>query len=184
MARLMMDHLTFALYDVPEAAGPIRLAATFPKGMSAALALVGREGRDETGAVTTELLELRRGGTGGVTLEDPARFYDSGGRVTAVLVNTDSSTELGWDDRVQDWAWLRDDQLAQRGGQLRHERPARDPPAVPPPLARRATGSRSTRSSARAGAWSAAAVAASPPVARAACGWRAASAEGHGSSCG
>jgi hypothetical protein len=109
-ARLMLDHLTFALYDVPETSAPIRLAATFPEGMSGAVALVAREGGTDTGAVTIALLERPRGGVGGVTLDDPARFYESGGRVTAVLVNADSS-QLGWDQRVQDWSWLRDDQL-------------------------------------------------------------------------
>lgn len=110
MTRLMMDHLTFALYDIPATDAPVRLAATFPEGLPAAIALVGREGSSDAGAVTTELLELPSGGTGGVTLDDPARFYESGGRVTAVLVNTDSSHGM-WTDRIQDWEWLREDQL-------------------------------------------------------------------------
>ena len=104
-----MDHLSFALYNVPEAPGPLRLAASFPEGTSAAIALVGRSGALDGGEVTTELLELPNGGAGGVTIEQPAPFYDSGGRITAVLVNSDAS-QLGWSDSLGDWRWSRDSQ--------------------------------------------------------------------------
>jgi hypothetical protein len=108
--QLVMDHLTFALYDVPETPGPVRLAATFPAGTHSALALVGREETADGGAVTTEFVELPDGGSAGVTLREPARFYDSGGRVTAVLVNADASHGATWDDQTGDWPWSRDDQ--------------------------------------------------------------------------
>lgn len=106
----LMDHLTFGLYDIPETSGPIRLAASFPAGTSAAIALVGRSGTVDGGEPTTELLELPDGGAGGVTIEDPAAFYASGGRVTAVLVNSDTS-HGEWSNRLADWSWSRDDQV-------------------------------------------------------------------------
>jgi hypothetical protein len=106
----VMDHLTFALYDVPAASGPVRLAVSFPEGTSAAIALVARSGAVDGGEVTTELLQLPNGGAGGVTIDDPSAVYDSGGRVTAVLVNSDASHGQ-WDDDRGDWEWTRDEQL-------------------------------------------------------------------------
>ena len=113
-ARLMMDHLTFALYEIPATADPIRVAASFPEGLSAAIALVGRSGGSDTGEVTTEVRRLRNGGVGGVTLRQPARFYESGGRVTAVLVNSDTAHGQ-WDESIGDWSWVREDQLVSAG---------------------------------------------------------------------
>ena len=106
----VMDHLTFALYDIPATAGPIRLAASFPEGTSAAIALVARSGAIDGGNVTTELLQLPNGGAGGVTIDDPAAIYGSGGRITAVLVNSDASHGQ-WSDDRGDWEWTRDEQL-------------------------------------------------------------------------
>ncbi len=110
--ELAMDHLSFAFYDVPETGGPIRLAASFPDGTSAAIALVARSGPIDSGEVTTESLELPGGGPGAVTIREPARFYASGGRVTAALVNADASHGPFWDDELRDWQWSRDDQRA------------------------------------------------------------------------
>ena len=112
MAREAMDHLSFALYDVPAvSSGPLRLAGSFPEGTEAAIALVARSGSIDGGQVTTRIRQLPDGGLGGVTIDNPAPFYASGGRITAVLVNSDSS-HGGWDDQIGDWHWLRDDQPA------------------------------------------------------------------------
>jgi hypothetical protein len=70
---------------------------------------VARSGAIAGGQVTTELLELPNGGSGGVTINDPAPFYNSGGRVTAVLVNSDTS-HGNWSPTTGDWRWLREDQ--------------------------------------------------------------------------
>ena len=107
-----MDHLTFAFYDVavPDATTQrIGLAASFPAGARSALALVARTGASGTGEVTTRLTELPDGGVGGVTLDRPHDFIASGGRITAVLVNADT-TQTGWSDAFFDWLWQRDDQ--------------------------------------------------------------------------
>jgi len=112
MARAVMDHLSFALYDVPAgSSGPLRFAGSFPEGTEAAIALVARSGSIDSGQVTTQLRHLPDGGTGGVTIDNPAPFYASGGRITAVLVNADWS-HGGWDEQIGDWHWFRDDQLA------------------------------------------------------------------------
>jgi hypothetical protein len=111
-ARPVMDHLSFALYDVPPvSSGPLRFAGSFPEDTEAAIALVARSGAIDGGQVTTELVQLPDGGLGGVTINNPARFYATGGRITAVLVNADAS-HGDWDERTADWHWLRDDQLA------------------------------------------------------------------------
>jgi hypothetical protein len=107
---LTMDHLSFALYDIPAADGPLRLAATFPAGTSAALALVARSGAIDSGEVTTTMQRLPDGGTGAVTIDDLGPFYSSGGRVTAVLVNSDASHAALWSERLGDWRWLREGQ--------------------------------------------------------------------------
>lgn len=102
----LLDHLTFALYDVPDtAAARIRLAASFPAGTHAALALVARAGDQ----ATVRFLELPAGGSGGVTLADPRSYTAAGGRITAVLVNADAR-QSGYDAARTDWRWGRDDQ--------------------------------------------------------------------------
>jgi hypothetical protein len=102
-----MDHLTFALYDVPATdAAAVRLAATFPRGTRGAVALVARDGAG--GPVTTRLAEAPDGGAAGVTLERPYSFTDAGGRITAVLVNADASH--GSTYAGGDWPWSRDRQ--------------------------------------------------------------------------
>jgi len=95
---------------VPQTTGPIRLAASFPDGASGAVALVARSGAIDGGEVTTELLELPDGGLGAATIREPAPFYASGGRVTAVFVNADASHGPFWDNALGDWEWSRDDQ--------------------------------------------------------------------------
>jgi hypothetical protein len=107
---LEMDHLSFALYDIPATVGPLRLAASFPRGTSAAIALVARSGATEGGEVTTALRQLPNGGLGAVTIDEPSEFYESRGRITAVVVNSDSSHGLLWRDDLGDWRWKRDGQ--------------------------------------------------------------------------
>jgi hypothetical protein len=107
-----MDHLTFALYDVPDtSAAQIRLNASFPAGARGALALVARTGSSDGGEVTTRLVELPAGGRGGVTLEQPHTYIESGGRITAVLVNADATHRAEYDAQRGDWAWSRDNQV-------------------------------------------------------------------------
>ncbi|HYH57609.1 MAG TPA: Ig-like domain-containing protein [Thermoleophilaceae bacterium] len=101
-----LDHMTFALYDVPATDAPqIRFAASFPLNTRGAIALVAREGPADAGQVTTELVELPAGGTAGVTLDSPQDYFASGGRVTAVLVNADIRHNGFVGD---DWSWGRD----------------------------------------------------------------------------
>ena len=107
---LTMDHLSFALYDIPASDGPLRLAATFPAGTSAALALVARSGGIDSGEVTTTMQRLPDGGTGAVTFDDVGSFYAAEGRITAVLVNSDASHAALWSERLGDWRWLHDGQ--------------------------------------------------------------------------
>lgn len=101
-----MDHLTFALYDVPDTrAERIRLVASFPTGVHGAVALVARRGPG--GPLTTRLVEAPDGGTVATTLADPQAFIGAGGRITAVLVNADAS-QRGFGET--DWIWTRDGQ--------------------------------------------------------------------------
>ena len=106
-----MDHMTFALYDVPDTtAGRIRLTASFPAGTRSAIALVARRGSNGGGEVTTQLAELPSGGAGSVTLDDPHSYIAAGGRITAVLVNTDATHGAEYSIQRGDWLWSRDNQ--------------------------------------------------------------------------
>ena len=110
-AVLEMDHMAFALYDVPDtAAGQIRLAASFPAGTRAALALVARQGSIDGGQVTMRLAEVPSGGIGSITLDNPHSYIEGGGRITAVLVNADATHGPEYDVQQGDWKWSRDNQ--------------------------------------------------------------------------
>ncbi len=101
-----LDHTTFRLVGVtPDSSkSQVRLHADLPSGTSGAIALVARTGPDPAaGSVATQLRQLPSGGSGDVTLDNPGAY----GRITAVLVNADVSTN-GYGAR--DWAWTRDAQ--------------------------------------------------------------------------
>jgi hypothetical protein len=111
-----MDHLSFALYDVPDvSAARIRLTASFPAGTRGAIALVARQGSAEGGEVTTQLSELPTGGSGAVTLDNPHSYVEGGGRITAVLVNADAAHGADYDIQRGDWLWSRDNQVVSAG---------------------------------------------------------------------
>lgn len=99
---LELDHTTFSLLDVPSLTGPVSLRVSAPEGMAAAVALVGRQGTAEDGAVTTDLVDLPAGGTDVVRLDDVGRYQ----RVTAVVVNADAEV-TGGEGSAAEW---RDDQ--------------------------------------------------------------------------
>jgi hypothetical protein len=106
-----MDHMTFALYNVPDTSAPrIRLNVSLPAGTRGALALVARQGSATGGQVSTSLAELPNGGTGTVTLDDPHAYIAGGGRITAVVVNADASHGPNFDVQRGDWVWSRDRQ--------------------------------------------------------------------------
>jgi hypothetical protein len=70
-----------------------------------AVALVGRVGDEVGGTSTVELTPMPNGGTGTVTLDDPARFD----RITAVIVNADGRTTGRYSRTFGDWEWVGDD---------------------------------------------------------------------------
>lgn len=120
-----MDHTTFALYDVPDSfAARIRLSASLPAGTRGALALVARHGSATDGQVTTRLAELPSGGAGTVTLDDPHAYIESGGRITAVLVNADATHAPDFDVQSGDWTWSRDRQAVTAAVTTDLDRPA------------------------------------------------------------
>ena len=88
-----LDHTAYALYTVPQPAGGwpavLRLDGELPAGVTGGFALVGRTGSDpQAGTVTKVVQQLPAGGAGSVQLPNPASF----GRITAVLVNSDTDT--------------------------------------------------------------------------------------------
>jgi hypothetical protein len=84
--KVTLDNTSFRLADVSTASSaPITLKVKAPKGVASTLALVGRVGPEDAGAVTTQVAQLPKGGTGTVTLDNPSQFN----RVTAVIANTD-----------------------------------------------------------------------------------------------
>lgn len=106
-ATTTLDHTTFALMDVaPPTGSDLELTASVPSGTAGAIALVGRTGSEEGGAVTTRLLPLPAGGSGTVVLPGAGSMS----RITAVLVNADVSQQ-GYSADAGDWRFTRDDQV-------------------------------------------------------------------------
>jgi hypothetical protein len=101
-----LDHTAYALVDVsPRGQQQITLGGTFRKGVSGAIALVGRTGDDLGGTATVQIKRLPNGGAGKVTLSNASSFS----RVTAVMVNADFAAS-GWSEQLRDWVWLGDDE--------------------------------------------------------------------------
>ena len=102
-----LPHTTFGYFDVPIPQGSpatIRLTGTLPQGTAGAVALVGRTGSDPNGGtVTTSLTPMPTGGTAAVHLDDPSQY----GRITGVIVNSDTSTG-GFDPTADDYIYTRD----------------------------------------------------------------------------
>jgi len=99
-----LNHTTFQLLRVHTRGGRgIVVKAVAPKGISAALALVGRTGSERHGPITSAFDYSQNGGQMVVRLGRPGRFK----RLTAVLVNADTSAS-GFSARLLDWAYLTD----------------------------------------------------------------------------
>jgi hypothetical protein len=99
-----LDHTAFALVDVnPRGQDELTLGGTFRRGVSGAIALVGRTGGDTGGIATVRVTRLPRGGAGRVTLSNASSFS----RVTAVMINADTAA-AGWSEQLRDWLWLGD----------------------------------------------------------------------------
>jgi hypothetical protein len=100
----LLNHTTFQLLRVHAPAGrAVVIDATAPRGTASALALVGRLGSERRGHTVTRLDYSRGGGKLAVRLRDPGRYS----RITAVLVNADSSAD-GFSARRLDWRYLTD----------------------------------------------------------------------------
>jgi Family of unknown function (DUF6055) len=83
--KVKLDNTSFRLYRVePTAAGSTTLEVRAEKGTRSTIALVGRHG-GEPGVIDRDVLYLPRGGSGTVTLADPASFS----RITAMVANVD-----------------------------------------------------------------------------------------------
>jgi hypothetical protein len=105
--RVKLNHTTYALVDVrPDAFDRVKLGMTAPAGTTAALALVGRIGGVPGGQSVIALKELPNGGSGSVTIANPARFS----RLTEVLVNADTKLTGKTTPDTGDWIYARDSQ--------------------------------------------------------------------------
>jgi hypothetical protein len=96
---IQLDHTTFAFRNIapPATPVPLTITATLPAGLDGAVALVGRT---TGGVVTPAITHTMSGGT--ITATLPADNY---ARITAVLVNADTSTS-GFSS--SDWNWTAD----------------------------------------------------------------------------
>ena len=103
----ILDHTTFALFDLPASGAPYKVIGRTPAGTASAVAFAGRSGDQFSGPVTTRVANMPSGGTGSVLVEAPSSFS----RLTAVLVNSDT-TIAGFNTVTGDWAWSRDGQSA------------------------------------------------------------------------
>ena len=98
-----LDHTTFGLLDVvPIGGSRVKAVLNSPRGVQTAVALVARAGDETSGAYTSAITRLPKGGPGSVTLPDPGRFS----RITAVIVNGDGRTTGRFSRTLQDWQWV------------------------------------------------------------------------------
>jgi hypothetical protein len=101
---LRLDHTTFAMLRVPaEGRRRIRVFARAPRGVAAALALVGRIGPERRGRTVARLAFRRHGGAMRVGLARPRRFQ----RLTAIVVNADIG-QNGFSPRILNWRYTAD----------------------------------------------------------------------------
>ena len=101
-----IDHTSYAVFNVdPSKETELTLAATFRRGVSGAVALVGRTGDGAGSPVLVRIKRLPRGGTGRITLPNASSYT----RVTGVLINADTDV-AGYSQDLGDWAWLGDDE--------------------------------------------------------------------------
>lgn len=109
-----LDHTTCHLLRVPAGGGRAVVARVLaPRGIAAAVALVGRIGTERRGRAVARLRFKRRGGRLAVRLPDPGRFS----RITAVVVNADARAG-GFSTRRLDWNYLRDSVPFEVSGRL------------------------------------------------------------------
>ena len=98
-ATIALDHTTFAFRNIAPPGTPtaLTLTATLPAGLDGAVAMVGRA----TGGTVTKVVQRTTSG-GTLTAVLPAGSY---ARVTAILVNADTSTN---NFGGSDWNWTAD----------------------------------------------------------------------------
>ena len=101
-----INHTSYALFNIdPKGENDLTLSATFRRGVSGAVALVGRTGDDTGGTAVVAIKRLPRGGTGRVRLANATGYS----RVTGVLINADTDAR-GYSQDLGDWVWLGDDE--------------------------------------------------------------------------
>jgi hypothetical protein len=99
-----LNHATFQLLRVhPRPGRGVEVEATAPRGVTAAVALVGRIGGGRGGRTVSKLSFKPHGGAMAIRLDRPGRFQ----RITAVLINADTRAE-GFSARRLDWNYLTD----------------------------------------------------------------------------
>jgi hypothetical protein len=99
-----LNHTTFQMLRVDDRSGKaVSVSAAAPRGISSAIALVGRIGSERKGRVVSRMSYKPGGGTMTVRLADPRRFS----RITAVLVNADASAGP-FSPRKLDWSYADD----------------------------------------------------------------------------
>jgi hypothetical protein len=87
--KVVLDNTSYRLVKVdPRGTKPVVLKVRAPRKVASTIALVGRVGPVEGGAVGSVVKQLPKGGRGTVTLDNPGG-YD---RVTAVIANADGSS--------------------------------------------------------------------------------------------
>lgn len=84
--KLALDNTSYRLYDVKPAGASAQLQVKAPSGVRSTIALVGRTGPDDSGAVTVRSKFLPKGGRGSVRIDGLAGFT----RVTALVINGDA----------------------------------------------------------------------------------------------
>lgn len=87
--QVTLDNTSFRLVKVNPVSGPVTLKVKVKGGTPSTIALIGREGPEVGGTVTTQVVQLPSGGTGTVTLDDAAKYS----RITAAVINSDGRSK-------------------------------------------------------------------------------------------
>lgn len=88
--KVKLDNTSFALYKVrTPGSDPVTLSVAAEKGTRSSISLVGRQGPETSGTVTTVTRYLPKGGDGTVSLPNPGTYS----RITAVVANVDGRSD-------------------------------------------------------------------------------------------
>lgn len=89
---VVLNNTSYRLVKVKPVSGPVTLKVRVSGRTPSTIALIGREGPEVGGTVTTQVTQLPSGGSGTVTLDDAGKYS----RITAAVINSDGRSKGGF----------------------------------------------------------------------------------------